>query len=83
MRIYNKMHIGRIEVVDDTRISGQVVGDVTVRTGAKLEVPGQIIGNFRAERGAVVQISGQMIGRIEDLGADMTITGMIMPTTAG
>jgi cytoskeletal protein CcmA (bactofilin family) len=74
-QIHDKV-TGPITITEDTELSGQINGDVTLESGIDLRVRGQLNGHLTVRPKAIASIFGQLNGDAWVEGR-LTVSGMV------
>jgi hypothetical protein len=61
----------------DAALKGQVIGDLTVPEGVRLELYGQVNGDLVVQPGAAVIVHGRVIGAVRNQGGYVSVLGAV------
>lgn len=66
-----------VEITEETSLLGEVVGNITLRAGASLQIHGVVTGNIHMERGSEVVVHGVVNGDIYHRTGSVHVYGTI------
>lgn len=77
MQIVSERLVGPAIIRRDTRLARGATGDLTVASGATLELEGPLAGNLMVCGGATAVIKGQVAGTVFNEGGVVAILGAV------